>query len=283
MPRGWPLVRHYQARGAYIQALNLPLLTLLRVLTVHAPAVLLPATALALVANHVADLGLAWWQLLVIWSLWPITAVPHAIVEYFLIERLVLRTLDRLEPLVGEAIMAPMPHALGPTVLWLLFGMPVEPPQIIRTSTGTQLAWLFFFVSLMPMGVLGASVYLKITALGSAATALPLGALGRWIVCLIVLNVGVNVAIVTLASQRVHEAMQALLGTMQQILEGDLSGHWSPARLTSSSTLEWVVTPCCWACASARRSRTRLDALCPGTWQRSSWQGVCHYTANCGK
>jgi adenylate cyclase len=221
-------VAPHQARGAYIHALNLPLLTLLRVLIVHAPAVLLPATGLALVANHVADLGLAWWQFLVLWSLWPITAVPHAIVEYFLIERLVLRMLDRLEPLVGEAIMEPMPHASGPTVLRLLLGMPVETPQIMRTSTGTQLAWLFFFVSLMPMCVLGASIYLKITVLGIAAAGLPVGAIGRWIICLIGLNAGVNVAIVTLTSQRVHEAMNALLRTMQQILEGNLAGHWSP-------------------------------------------------------
>ena len=221
-------VAAHRARGAYIHALNLPLLTLLRVLTVHAPAVLVPATGLALVANHIAGLGLAWWQFLVIWSLWPITAVPHAIVEYFLIERLVLRTLDRLEPLIGEAIMEPMPQASGPTVLRLLFGMPVETPQLIRTSTGTQLAWLFFFVSLMPMGVLGASIYLKVTALGIAPGGFPPGALGRWIVCLIGLNAGVNVAIVTLASRRVREAMKALLRTMQQVVEGDLSGHWSP-------------------------------------------------------
>ena len=78
------------------------------------------------------------------------------------------------------------------------------------------------------MGVLGASIYLKITALGITPGGFPPGALGRWIVCLIGLNAGVNVAIVTLASRRVHEAMNALLRTMQQILEGDLSGHWSP-------------------------------------------------------
>jgi len=221
-------VTAHQARSAYVQALNLPILTLLRVLTIHAPAVLLPATALGIVANHVADLGLAWWQFLIIWSLWPITAAPHAIVEYFLIERLVLRTLDRLGPLVGEAIMEPIPHASPATVLRLLLGMPTATPQIIRTSTGTQLAWLFFFVSLMPMCVLGGSIYLKMTALGLEAPGGARHSLGPWIVYLIVLNTGVSVAIVTLMSQRIHEAMHALLHTMQQILQGDLSGHWSP-------------------------------------------------------
>ena len=226
--RAGQAVTPHMARSAYIQALNLPILTLLRVLTIHAPAVLLPVTVLGIVANHVADLGLAWWQFLIIWSLWPITAAPHAIVEYFLIERLVLRTLDSFSPLVGEAIMEPIPHASPATVLRLLMGMSTEEPQIIRTSTGTQLAWLFFFVSLMPMCTLGGSIYLKITALGLTAPSAAWRSLGRWIVCLIVLNAGVSVALVTLMSQRVHEAMHALLRTMQHILQGDLSVHWSP-------------------------------------------------------
>ena len=77
---------------------------------------------------------MAWWQFLLIWSLWPITAAPHAIVEYFLIERLVRRTLDRLGPLVGEAIMEPLPHASPATVVRLLLGMSTATPRIIRTS-----------------------------------------------------------------------------------------------------------------------------------------------------
>jgi class 3 adenylate cyclase len=221
-------VTPHRARSAYIQALNLPILTLLRVLTIHAPAVLLPMTVLGIVANQVADLGLAWWQFLIIWSLWPITAAPHAIIEYFLIERLVLRALDSFRPLVGEAIMEPIPPASPATVLRLLMGLSTEEPRIIRTSTGTQLAWLFFFVSLMPMCTLGGSIYLKITALGPMAPSGAWRSLGRWIACLIILNAGVSVALVTLMSQRVHGAMHALLRTMQHILQGDLAVHWSP-------------------------------------------------------
>jgi class 3 adenylate cyclase len=217
-----------QARSAYIQALNLPILTLLRVLVIHAPSVLIPSTLLGLLANQVAGLGLAWWQFLIIWSLWPITAAPHALVEYFLIERRVLRALEALGPLVGEAMMEPIPQASLTTVWRLLWGQFVTPPQIIRTSTGTQLAWSFFFVSLMPMCVLGGSLYLKMTAISLEAPGEAWTDLWHWVICLIVLNAGVNVAIVTLMSQRVQEAMQALLRTMQHILQGDLSGHWSP-------------------------------------------------------
>ena len=217
-----------EARAVYLHALNLPILTLLRVLTIHAPAVLLPATGLALAANHLVGLGLAWWQFLVIWSFWPITAVPHAMLEYFLIERVVQRTLLTLEPLVGEAIMEPIPPASPGAIGRLLFGISPPCPPLIRTSTGIQLAWLSFFVGVMPMCVLGASVYLKIAFLNFPPAAPALGPLGRWIVGLILLSAGVNVALVSLLSRRMHKAIAALLQTMHHILEGDLSGHWSP-------------------------------------------------------
>jgi class 3 adenylate cyclase len=216
------------AYSAYLQALNLPVLTLLRVLLVHAPSVLIPATLLMLLANQVADLGLTWWQLCVIWSLWPITAAPHAIVEYFLIDRYMRRVLDRLEPLIGEALITPIPPASLGTTLRLLAGAPLDTPQLIRTATGTQLALLFIFVSLMPMCVLGGSVYLKVTAVSASASGVSFTALGPWIVCLILLSAGVTIAIVTLMSRRVHSAMTDLLEKMRQVLEGDLSGHWSP-------------------------------------------------------
>ena len=56
-------------RRAYYQTLNLPMLTLLRVLTIHAPSVLIPITLLGLLANYTTNLGLTWWQFFVGWSL----------------------------------------------------------------------------------------------------------------------------------------------------------------------------------------------------------------------
>jgi hypothetical protein len=61
----------------WTQALNLPTLTLLRVLTVHAPSVLVPLTALLWLADQISGLGFAWWQFIILWLFWPITAV-HA-------------------------------------------------------------------------------------------------------------------------------------------------------------------------------------------------------------
>jgi class 3 adenylate cyclase len=211
-------------RRAYFQALNLPILTLLRVLTIHAPSVLVPLTILCLIANQFADLGLAWWQFLVLWSFWPITAAPHAIVEYFLVDRAVRVILERLEALVAEPITTTIPHATLSTVVRLLCGQQPATPQIIRMSAGVQLAWLFFFVSLMPMFVLGASVYLKITSYAGP----PLTTLSLWIAFLVLLNAVISVAIVTLLSRRVGRSMDDLLERMRRILVGDLSGYWTP-------------------------------------------------------
>ena len=211
-------------RQTYFQALNLPILTLLRVLTIHAPSVLVPLTLLCLIANQLTDLGLAWWQFLVLWSFWPITAAPHAIVEYFLVDRAVRVILERLEILLGEPITTTIPHASPSTVVRMLCGQQPATPQIIRMSAGIQLAWLFFFVSLMPMFVLGASVYLKITSYAGPS----LTTLSLWIAFLVLLNAIISVAIVTLLSRRVDRSMNDLLKRMRRILVGDLSGYWTP-------------------------------------------------------
>ncbi len=220
---------HEAVRTAYIQALNLPILTLLRVLTIHAPTVLLPATVLGLLANQVVGLGLTWWQFFVIWSLWPITAAPHAIVEYFLIERHVRDVLARLASTQDEPLTTDVPSASSRQVVRLLLGFQPTAPAIIRTSAGVQLAWLLFFLSLMPMFVLGASVYLKIaTANVTNPGPAQFYTLGVWIALLIVLNTAISAAIVTLMSRRMRHSLDAFLGRMQQVLEGDLSQLWQP-------------------------------------------------------
>jgi class 3 adenylate cyclase len=210
-----------QAYRAWVQALNLPTLTLLRVLTVHAPAVLLPISLSCLFANAVAGLGFAWWQFVVLWFFWPITAAPHAIVEYFLIDRLMRPILLRLDPYVRSRVLQPQTAATRWEVMRMAAGQELPEPRIIRTATAVQFGWLFLFVSLMPMFVLGVSTYLKI-AVGSLA------AIGVWISLLVVINAVVSIAIVALLSMRMHRSMQELLEEMERVQAGDLSGQWSP-------------------------------------------------------
>jgi class 3 adenylate cyclase len=208
----------------WIQALNLPTLTLLRVLTVHAPSVLLPLTVLLWLANQVSGLGFAWWQFIILWLFWPITTVPHAIVEYFLIARATRPIVAQFAPAVHLEASMLQPGATAWEVFRMALGLVLPEPKIIRTATGMQLAWLFTFVSLMPMGVLGASVYLKIMVRGTEIS----GALGGWIIGLVAISTIVSVAIIALLSTRVHRSMRALLGQMHRVQQGDLSGAWRP-------------------------------------------------------
>jgi class 3 adenylate cyclase len=208
----------------WIQALNLPTLTLLRVLTVHAPSVLLPLTALLWLADRIAGLGFAWWQYIILWLFWPITAVPHAIVEYFLIDRVTRPILARLAPAVRLDASMLQPGATAQEVCRMALGLVLPEPRIIRTATGVQLAWLFTFVSLMPMVVLGTSVYLKILARDAEVT----GSLGEWIIGLVAINAVVSGAIIALLSTRVHRSMRAFLIQMRRVQDGDLSGTWRP-------------------------------------------------------
>jgi class 3 adenylate cyclase len=157
----------------------------------------------------------------VLWFFWPITAAPHAIVEYFLLDRVVRPILTRLDPYVRSRVLPPQYAATLSEVVRMAAGQQLPEPRIIRTPTAVQLAWLFVFVSLMPMFVLGASTYLKIAA-GS------LSAIGIWIALLVGINAAVSIAIVALMSIRMHGSMQELLEEMARVQAGDLSGQWSP-------------------------------------------------------
>jgi hypothetical protein len=108
LDQGQPLDPQMMAY-AWIQALNLPTLTLLRVLTAHAPSVLLPLTGLCLLANWLTSLHLRWWQFIVLWLFWPITAAPHAIVEYFLFDRMIQPVLASLQFHVPQESLLALP------------------------------------------------------------------------------------------------------------------------------------------------------------------------------
>lgn len=231
--RFWQKINHHETISneeqttAYIQAINLPILTLLRVIIIHAPSVLIPMTLFCLIANWWLDLGFFWPEFFVIWSFWPIVSVPHAIVEYFLIDRFIQRCLPLFAGTQNELITTETPHASLPVVLRLLLGKQSATAHVIRMSTGLQLAWILFFVSLMPMFVLGTSVYLKLS-IPNIPIAQLLPRLSGWIALLIFLNTAISATIVTLMSQRIRHAMQTLLSDMQRVLQGDLSQLWQP-------------------------------------------------------
>lgn len=120
---------------AYVQAINLPILTLLRVIIIHAPSVLIPITLLCLMANQWLDLGFSWPEFFVLWSFWPIVSVPHAIVECFLIDRFIQRCLPQLAGTENNFITTATPTSTLRVVLRTLLGQQPDEAYVIRMGS----------------------------------------------------------------------------------------------------------------------------------------------------
>ena len=94
--------------GAINRALNLPLLSFVRVTYIHGPTAVVAIVAYMLILNRIGDTGYSAWQITVFSLTALILAAPiHAIYEYFGINR-------HLSPLIRR--------------LWDHAGRPVNPP-----------------------------------------------------------------------------------------------------------------------------------------------------------
>jgi signal transduction histidine kinase/CheY-like chemotaxis protein len=134
------------AAFALVRAVNLPVLTALRVMGVHAPAAALSITLLMLLFNRMIDLGIGHAQILMLWVLVGFVGVGHAVIEYFL---------------VGDA-MRPLIRAIWPYVVQL---PAAARERIITVRMRRTLLLVSGFVVFVPLLVLGFSVMVKVTNL----------------------------------------------------------------------------------------------------------------------
>src|SRR5207247_10378094 len=67
------------AATALVRSVNLPVLTALRVMVVHAPVAATSITALMLVLNRVMDLGIQYGQIVMLWVLVGFVGIGHAV------------------------------------------------------------------------------------------------------------------------------------------------------------------------------------------------------------
>src|SRR5262245_16423492 len=134
------------AVAALVRAINLPVLTLLRVLSVHGPSAAIAITLAALALNRVAAFGLGASQIVVLWLLVAFVSVGHAFMEYFLV----------------ADVMRPVVHVIHAHV-------PVLPAdarrRIIPVPMRRTLFAVSFFVVFVPLLFLGVSLLAKVTHL----------------------------------------------------------------------------------------------------------------------
>lgn len=208
------------AARAVVRLLNLPLLSTLRVLTVHAPAFGIPTTLLAFVANRYLYLNLEDWQFLLMWATMLIFTGAHAIYEYFAVAAAV----RPLVPVVKRYSGQLSPDALG---------------RIIPLGTKRKLLFVFCFVALVPAFALGATVLIKVhrmlfilgvdNALGFMA---PLEA---WVGLLFFSSCGVTLVMSALLAREVSMATTNLVRAMKRVERGELD-----VRLDVTTTDEFA-------------------------------------------
>ena len=127
------------AAAALVRGLNMPVLTALRVMGVHAPAAALSITLLMLVLNNTMVLGIGAGQIVMLWVLVGFVGIGHAAIEYFL---------------VGDA-MRPLIRAIWPYIVDL---PAAARERIITVRMRRTLLLVSGFVVFVPLLVLGFTV-----------------------------------------------------------------------------------------------------------------------------
>ena len=198
------------AAQALVRLLNLPVLSALRVLTVHAPAFGIPTTLLALVANRHLYLNLEDWQLLLMWVTMLIFTAAHAIYEYFAAAAAVRPLVPILKRYAGE-----LP--------------PEAAARIIPLGTKRKLLFVFSFVALVPAFALGATVLIKVHRMlfilnvkDAMSLMTPLEV---WVGLLFASSCGVTLVMSALLAREVSSATTSLVRSMKRVEGGELDVH----------------------------------------------------------
>jgi adenylate cyclase len=208
------------AGRALVRALNLPLFSSLRVLSVHAPAFGLPTTLLAYIANRYLYLNLEDWQFLLMWVTMIIFTAGHAIYEYFAVAAAVRPIVPILRHHAGE-----LPEAMA--------------ERIIPLGTKRKLLFVFSFVALVPAFAMGATTLIKVHrtlfVIGAREIATLMAPLEAWVAMLFLSSLCVTLVMSALLSREVSSATGALVRAMKRVEQGKLD-----ERLAVATTDEFA-------------------------------------------
>jgi class 3 adenylate cyclase len=209
------------AAAALVQALNLPVLTALRVLLVHAPSFAVGFTLLALGANHYLGLDLQVPQFFIAWLAIIFVATGHAILEYFAVA-VAIRPVVRL--------------------IWSHCGelAPEQRRRIIPVGLRRKLFFVSAFVVFFPLLVLGFTVLVKVNALlvslGVEDIAPLTVPLRTWVILLVG---GSTVAMLFMAVAMARETTYSVDEMMRAFRR--VEGEELDTHLTVTSTDEFAV------------------------------------------
>jgi adenylate cyclase len=209
---GWALVR----------ALNLPQLSAVRVMALHAPMAAFSLVVVVYALNTFFAAGIANWQLIALGTMILVFASPsHAVFEYFAVSR-------TLEPLVGS-----LSRTLGRP-------LPADQlAQVISVPLRNKLLFLAIFVCSLPLIFSAVSFLYKfdrmISRHGFAVPSSEMLALYVWSVGLVGVCILGAVSMAVLTSREVSRSAARLIEAMGQVE----SGQFDEAKLEVLGTDEY--------------------------------------------
>jgi class 3 adenylate cyclase len=196
------------ARRAMVRALNLPVLTLLRIMAVHGPIGLLTVTLLiVLFLNPVMNAGFLPSQIAILWGTLLILVPAHAIFEYFAMLRAVRPVIPIIERHCGALDDEDRRH-------------------IVRLGIGRKLLFLSVFITLVPLVFLALSAMVKVNnllaALGIERVPGLMMPLIVWMAVLIAFSFLATLGMSVLMAREVGLLTGALAQAMRRVAGGDL-------------------------------------------------------------
>ena len=188
--------------AALVRAVNLPVLTALRVMLIHAPSAIVLITGLMVLLNRTMALGIAFDQMVTLWLLVAFVGVGHAVLEYFMVA-------EAMRPVIRKI----WPHAGALTAEARQRIIPVRMRRLLRVVA--------LFVVLVPLLVLGFSVMVKVRHLLAAAGAGDVGALTlplyAWIFVVISASMAVGLFMSERAARDVMRGAHEMLDGMRRV------------------------------------------------------------------
>ena len=196
--------------GAINRALNLPLLSFVRVTYIHGPTAVVSIVVYMLLLNHLGDTGYSAWQITVFSLTALILAAPiHAIYEYFGINR-------HLSPLIRS--------------LWEEAGRPVNPPlHPVSIKLRSKLIYLAIFSSSVPLIFFAVTIVFRVELmfedLGIAVSLAEIWPLLAWIGGVVVVFIGSGFTVSLLTARELSSSASRLTSAMDRVESGDLDNY----------------------------------------------------------
>ncbi len=197
-------------KAALVRAINLPVLTAMRIMLVHFPTAAGAITILMLILNRSMALGLEAGQMVMLWLLTLLVGTGHAILEYFMVTEAIRPVIRLIWAHAGE---------LTPDVR----------RRLIPVGTRHTLGIVSVFVVFIPLLVLGYTLMVKVNnvlfGLGVGDIAALTAPLYGWIIVLITSSMIVVLFMARRATREVMRSVDEMAQGMQRVERDELEAH----------------------------------------------------------